>query len=432
MTKQELYESKFVTLDDALNMIRSGDTISTAYYGNEPREFLRSLHQVAERGVEDLTVWVSNPQEAYPFICMDELRGTIDIRCVFYGKPLREHHASERISYAPNHLHACWHTIWETQRPNVFVAAVTPIDEYGYVCLSLSQQSELEMLDRCDLVICEVNPKLPRTMGTVRIPVAQVDYFYHADYEVVHSPLYPSTPAQQRIADYAASLIKDGDCIQLGIGGLPDAVAERLRDRHDLGIHTEMIGSAIGRLMECGAVNNSRKNYYRNRTVGAFVWGSQALYDYLDDNPLVEILPVNQVNDPFNIMKNRNMVSVNTALEVDLTGQICSETVNGMQYSGTGGAEDFAYGAFHAENGRGIIALNATAKNGTISRIKAQLTPGSVVSISRNVVDMVVTEYGVAKLRGKCIRDRVSELIRVAHPDFREELRSEARRLQIW
>lgn len=431
MTKQELYESKFVTLDDALNMIRSGDTISTAYYGNEPREFLRNLHQVADRGVEDLTVWVSNPQEAYPFICMDELKGTIDIRCVFYGKPLREHHASERISYAPNHLHACWHTIWETQRPNVFVAAVTPIDEYGYVCLSLSQQSELEMLDRCDLVICEVNPQLPRTMGTVRIPVAQVDYFYHADYEAVHSPLYPSTPAQQRIADYAASLIKDGDCIQLGIGGMPDAVAEHLKDRHDLGLYTEMIGSAMGDLMECGAVNNSKKNFYRNRTIGAFMWGNQHLYDFADGNPMIEILPIRYVNDPFNIAKNNNMVSLNTALEIDLTGQVCSETIAGKQYSGTGGAWDFAYGAYHAPGGRGVIALQSTAKGGAISRIVPQLTAGNVVSIPRNIVDHVVTEYGTARLRGKSVRDRALALIAVAHPDFREELRAAARRLQL-
>jgi acyl-CoA hydrolase len=233
---------------------------------------------------------------------------------------------------------------------------------------------------------------------------------------VVNSPVYPSNPAQQAIADYAASLIHDGDTIQLGIGGMPDAVAERLMDRHDLGIYTEMLGSAMGKLMQCGAVNNSRKKFYRNRTIAAFCWGSQELYDYIDDNPMVELLPVHYVNDPFNIAKNENMVSVNTALEIDLTGQICSETLNGKQYSGTGGAWDFAYGA----------------KGGTISRIVPQLSPGSVVSIPRNIVDTVVTEYGIAHLRGKSIRQRVEELIAVAHPDFRAELRAQANKLQIW
>ena len=203
-------------------------------------------------------------------------------------------------------------------------------------------------------------------------------------------------------------------------------------DRHDLGIYTEMLGSAMGKLMWCGAVNNSRKEYYRNRTIAAFAWGSQELYDYINGNPMVELLPVKHVNDPFNIAKNKNMVSVNTALEIDLTGQVCSETLQGKQYSGTGGAFDFAYGAFHAEGGRGVIALQSTAKGGTISRIVPQLTAGSVVSIPRNIVDMVVTEYGIAKLRGKSVRQRVQELIAVAHPDFRAELRKEAERLQIW
>ena len=213
---------------------------------------------------------------------------------------------------------------------------------------------------------------------------------------------------------------------------MPDAVAERLTDRHDMGIYTEMLGSAMGKLMACGAVNNSKKSFHRNRTVAAFTWGTQELYDYIDDNPMVDLLPVGYVNDPVNIAKNKNMVSVNTALEIDLTGQICSESIGGKQYSGTGGAWDFAYGAFHAENGRGIIALQSTAKSGTISRIVPRLTSGNIVTIPRNIVDIVVTEYGVAHLRGRSVWQRVEELIAVAHPDFRVELRAEANRLEIW
>ena len=166
--------------------------------------------------------------------------------------------------------------------------------------------------------------------------------------------------------------------------------------------------------------------------MAAFTWGTKELYDYIDDNPMVELLPVGYVNDPGNIMKNENMVSVNTALEIDLTGQVCSETIAGKQYSGTGGAWDFAYGAFHAKNGRGIIALQSTAKSGTISRIVPRLTAGNIVTIPRNIVDIVVTEYGVARLRGKSVRQRVEELIAVAHPDFRQELRDQARKLEIW
>jgi acyl-CoA hydrolase len=426
------YQSKFISMDEVLSKIKTGDVIAVASYGNEPVEFLRRLHEIADRGVHDVTLWLANPQEEYPFLTMDGLEDVISILSIFYGPSLRKLHSTGRVSFVPNNLHMCFQAMYETKRPNVFVGSVTPMDRFGYVCMSTSQQMELELFDTCETVILEVNPKLPYVAGTTRIEADKVDYFVEGERDVVNSPIYPSNPAQQAIADYAASLIHDGDTIQLGIGGMPDAVAERLMDRHDLGIYTEMLGSAMGKLMECGAVNNSRKKFYRNRSIAAFSWGSQALYDYISDNPMVELLPVHYVNDPFNIAKNENMVSVNTALEIDLTGQICSETLNGKQYSGTGGAWDFAYGAYHAQNGRGIIALQSTAKNGTISRIVPQLSPGSVVSIPRNIVDTVVTEYGIAHLRGKSIRQRVEELIAVAHPDFRAELRAQANKLQIW
>ncbi|MCD7749290.1 MAG: 4-hydroxybutyrate--acetyl-CoA CoA transferase [Oscillospiraceae bacterium] len=432
MDRYKLYDSKFISMDDVLGKIKSGDVIAVAAYGNEPVEFLRRLHEIRDRGVRDVTIWLANPQEEYPFLTMEGMEDVISILSIFYGPSLRRLHSTGRVSFVPNNLHMCFQAMYETKRPNVFVGAVTPLDKYGYVCMSTSQQMELELFDTCETVILEINPNLPHTSGTTRISAEKVDFFVEGEREVSMSPIYPRTQVQETIADYAASLIHDGDTIQLGIGGMPDAVAERLMDRHDLGIYTEMLGSAMGKLMECGAVNNSRKMFYRNRSIAAFAWGDQGLYDYINGNPMVELLPVHYVNDPFNIAKNDNMVSVNTALEIDLTGQICSETLMGKQYSGTGGAWDFAYGAFHANNGRGIIALQSTAKGGTISRIVPQLTAGSVVSIPRNIVDMVVTEYGVAHLRGKSIRQRVEELIAVAHPDFRAELRKEANRLQIW
>lgn len=430
--KLKRYESKFITMDDVLAQIKSGDVIAVASYGNEPVGFLRRLHEIADRGVRDVTLWLANPQEEYPFLTMEGMEDVISILSIFYGPSLRKLHSTGRVSFVPNNLHMCFQAMYETKRPNFFVGSVTPMDRFGYVTMSTSQQMELELFDTCETVVLEINPKLPYVGGTTRIEADKVDYFVHGEREVVNSPIYPKTPVQEAIADYAASLIHDGDTIQLGIGGMPDAVAERLMDREDLGIYTEMLGSAMGKLMACGAVTNSRKKFYRNRSIAAFTWGSKDLYEYINANPMVELLPVHYVNDPFNIAKNENMVSVNTALEIDLTGQICSETINGKQYSGTGGAWDFAYGAFHAKNGRGIIALQSTAKGGTISRIVPQLTAGSVVSIPRNIVDTVVTEYGIARLRGKSIRQRVEELIAVAHPDFRAELRAQANKLQIW
>lgn len=431
MTKEELYRSKFISVDEALSKIKSHDTISIGFFGNEPYEILSNLHRIADR-VEDVVVWTCNPQTEHEFIRDDSLIGRIDVISCFYGEAVRREHKKGHVTFMPNNLHSIYETIFETRKPNVFIAATTPMDKYGYVAISMSQQVELEALDVCDLVIFEANPNMPHTGGTVRVPIEKVDYFIDVDYPISKSPVYKQTPEQLKIAEYAADLIHDGDCIQLGIGGMPDAVAEHLKDRHDLGLYTEMIGSAMGDLMECGAVNNSKKNFYRNRTIGAFMWGNQHLYDFADGNPMIEILPIRYVNDPFNIAKNENMVSLNTALEIDLTGQVCSETIAGVQYSGTGGATDFAYGAYHAPGGRSIIALQSTAKGGTISRIRPQLTPGNVVSISRNIVDYVVTEYGVARLRGKTVLQRVDELIRVAHPDFREELRREANELHIW
>lgn len=425
------YRSKFISMDDALSKIKSGDVIAVAAYGNEPVGFLRRLHELRDRGVRDVTLWLANPQEEYPFLSMDGMEGVIDILSIFYGPSLRKLHSTGRVSFVPNNLHSCVEAMCETKRPNVFVAAVTPMDRFGYVCMSTSQQFELELFDSCETVILETNENLPYTCGTTRIPVEKVHYFVEDNHPVFTAPVYPRTPVQEAIADYAASLIHDGDTIQLGIGGMPDAVAERLTERHDLGIYTEMLGSAMGQLMACGAVNNSRKSFYRNRSVAAFTWGTQKLYDFIDDNPMIELLPVHYVNDPFNIAKNENLVSVNTALEIDLTGQVCSETIAGLQYSGTGGAWDFAYGAFHAKGGRGVIALQSTAKNGAISRIVPQLSAGNIVSIPRNIVDHVVTEYGIAKLRGKSVRERALALIAVAHPDFRADLMAEARRLQL-
>ena len=428
---QERYRSKFITLDEALGMIHSHDTISIGFFGNEPYAMMSNLHRIADR-VEDVVVWTCNPMEAHPFIRDDSLTGRIDVISMFYGGSVRGDYKKGHVTFMPNNLHSMADVMMRTRKPNIFFAAVTPMDRFGYVCLSMSQQTEIEMLDVCDTVIFEVNPNMPLTGGTVRVPIDKVDYFIDVDYPISKAPEYPVTEAQLKIAGYASELIRDGDTIQLGIGGMPDAVAMNLRDRHDLGIYTEMIGSAMGKLMQCGAVNNSRKNFHRNRTVGAFLWGDQGLYDYANMNPIIDILPIMYVNDPINVMKNDNMVSVNTALEIDLTGQVCSETIGGRQYSGTGGASDFAYGAYHAKNGRGILALQSTAKSGTISRIKAQLTPGSVVSISRNIVDYVVTEYGVARLRDKTVLQRVDALIAIAHPDFRAELRAEAERLHIW
>lgn len=431
MTKREIYESKFISIPAALEKIRSGDTIAVGHYGNEPRNLLRQLHTIRDR-VEDVTVWINNPSEEYPFIMDNRLKGRIDLLSAFYGAPLRKIHPSGRVSFAPHNMHSLSQTIIETKKPTVFMAAVTPLDEYGYVCMSMSQQMEREMMQVADLVIFEINENIPKTIGTIQIPVEKVDFFVKAEGDISAAPEYPITEVQQKIAQNVASLIRDGDTIQLGIGGLPNAMADALMDKKDLGVHTEMFSDAMGKLMEAGVINNYRKNMHPGQSICAFAWGSKDFCKYIDRNPLIRVLPVSYVNDPFVIAQNDHMVSVNSALQMDLTGQVCSESLGFQQFSGTGGAFDFAYGAFHSKGGRGILALASTAKGGTVSRIQPGLTPGSVVSISRNIVDYVVTEYGIAHLRGKTVRQRRDALIAIAHPDFRQQLREEADKLMIW
>lgn len=431
MTKEELYQSKFISLDQALGMIQSGDTITLGFYGNEPRNMLRKLHTIADR-VEDVTVWCTNPAEEYPFLMDDSLKGKIDIMTVFYGPILRKIHKSGRVHYAPHNIHSAVECMCDCKKPNVFLASVTPPDEYGYVYMSMSQQTEYEMFDVCDLHIFEINENLPHTFGSTRIPIEKVEYFVKADSPVSAAPDYPISKELWTIAEHVASLINDGDTIQLGFGGLPHAVAENLMDKHDLGVHTEMFSNSLYHLMEAGVVTNDRKSLHRGKAICAFCWGDESFNRFIDYNPSIQVMPVSYTNNPNTIMANDNMVSVNSALQIDLTGQICSESLGFSQFSGTGGATDYAYGAFHSKGGKGIIALTSTAKNGTISRIVPGLTPGAVVSIQRNLVDYVVTEYGIAHLRHLPIHRRVEELIRIAHPDFREELRREAQRLMIW
>ena len=434
MLDQELekqYHAKLSTVEEALAMIRSGDVISTGSYGQMPRLCLQNMHTIASR-VEGVTVWLNNPFEDYPFLGMKELQGRIDLACIFYSENLRKLHASGRVSYAPHNLGDISICQLAEKRPNVFMATATPPDEEGNLYLPVCLQNEAEIPEMVEHIILEVNPTLPRVRGAKAIPLSRVTCLIEANAPQPYQAEIPVGETERQIASQIEPLVRDGDTIQFGYGGLPNALADAFANKNDLGIHTEMLTSSMARLMQTGVVNNCRKSLHPNETVFAFSFGTQALYDFIDGNPGVHIMPVSYVNNPAIIAQNKNMISVNSALQVDLTGQVCSESMGYRFYSGTGGAMDFAYGAFHAPGGRGVIALRSTAKEGTISRIQPMLTPGAVVTIPRNIVDMVVTEYGVAHLRGATVRERVERLIAVAHPDFRDELKAEAQKMMLW
>ena len=431
MDAQQFYRSRLGTVEGALGLIRSGDTIATSIYGNEPTHFLRNLHTIADH-VDSVTLWTMFMMGKYSVMYDESLKGKIDIISFFYNADCRAGHHTGRFSMVPLNLHSVGATIVATKRPTVFVAGVSPMDEEGRVYLSFDLQASLECMAAADTVIFEINRHIPRVFGECAVPIQRADYIYEADTPLPHAEVSAFTEVERRIGENVASLIRDGDCIQLGIGNIPNAVGEKLLDKHDLGVHSEMITSSIGKLIRTGAVTNTRKNINTGITVGAFALGDDELYGIMRENPAFQLRRAAYVNDPFVVAQNDNIVSVNTALQIDLTGQICSESIGPRQFSGTGGATDFAYGAFHARGGRGIIAVASTVMGGSVSKIQAQLTPGSVVSISRNLADYVITEYGIARLRNRSVRQRVENLIAVAHPDFRAELRAQAEKLMLW
>ncbi|SFP91298.1 Acyl-CoA hydrolase [Oscillibacter sp. PC13] len=431
MEPQDLYAKKRVTTQEALSYIHSGDTIVGGFYGCEPILLFRNLHTIADR-VHDIKVWTGIAKEDYPFLVEDAYMKQFFINSFFYGSQTRKIHSSGRVTFFPFFLRDSAAGIIAHERPRVFAAAVPPMDEDGYFHLSPSLQIEYESFLAADVRILEVNPHVPRLYGPAKIHISDVTCVIEAGCEIFQIDEPKVTAVEQQIAEHVATLVQDGDTLQFGIGNTSNALSEALLQKHDLGIHTESLSTAMGKLMAKGAVNNSRKTLHPGKTICAFAWGSGDFYNYIDGRQDIVLLPAAYVNDPRTIAQNDNMVSINTAIQIDLTGQVCSESIGNRQYSGTGGATDFAEGAYLSKGGRSIIAITSTAKGGTVSRIQPFLSPGAAVSISRNLSDYIVTEYGIARMRGAGIRQRTQSLIAIAHPDFREELRRQAAEFLIW
>lgn len=314
---------------------------------------------------------------------------------------------------------------------DAFCVAVSPMDSHGYFSLALNGSYAEAMIDKAKRIFIEVNEKQPRCLCGTQLHISQVDAIVENTHELPVLPPVVLDETSITIGNLIAEQIPDGACIQLGIGAIPDATGMALKAKKDLGIHTEMFTDSMVELIECGAVNNSRKQIHRGKTVTTFAYGSKRIYDFIDDNPAVEILPVDYVNDPEVICKNDNMISINAALEVDFFGQVCAESVGTKHMSGSGGQVDYVRGACQSKGGKSFIAFTSTAKGGTISKIKPILTPGAICTTSKNDVDYIVTEYGIAHLRGRSLSDRTRQLIAIAHPDFRDELTFEAKKRGI-
>lgn len=311
---------------------------------------------------------------------------------------------------------------------DAYCVAVSPMDSHGYFSLATTSSYSEAMIAKAKRIFVEVNEKQPRCLCGTQLHVSQVDAIVENTHDMPVLPPVVIDETSRIIGGLIAEQIPDGACIQLGIGAIPDATGMALKTKHDLGIHTEMFTDSMVELLECGAVNNSKKQIHRGKTVTTFAYGSQRIYDYIDDNPAFEILPVDYVNDPNVICQNDNMISINAALEVDLFGQVCAESVGTKHMSGSGGQVDYVRGACQSKGGKSFIAFASTAKGGTISKIKNTLAPGAIVTTSKNDVDYIVTEYGIAHLRGETLSSRARQLIAIAHPDFRDELTFEAKK----
>ena len=427
------YSSKLITVQQALDLVKPNDYIVTGMCIAEAKDFMSQLHTIADR-VDDILVSNCLPMEDYEFFSNPEYRSKFMVETWFYTASLRRFHKNGNISFIPNHLHFAATKRLQYKKPNIYVGSACMPDKHGNISLSLSTCYEKEMIDAADIAILEINPNFPRTFGDIQVHVSEVDYLVESNYEPFAMPETPINDKDRKIGKCIADLVDDGSCIQLGIGGIPNAVADALQGKKDLGIHTEMFTDGMMKLYEAGAITGKYKNSKKGRMIATFAMGSKELYEFLDDNPAVEFLDGSYTNDPYVIALNDNQISINTTLEIDLTGQCASESLGSTHFSGTGGQSDTAVGAQNSKGGKSFIALYSTAMvrnpetgiKEEVSKIVHQLKTGAAVSLSRNDVDYIVTEYGVAALKGTSIKERVDKLIAIAHPDFRDELREQA------
>ena len=348
------------------------------------------------------------------------------------GPPYRPAVNDGRADYVPVFLHQIPRLFRERIIPlDIAMIQVSRPDEHGFMSFGVETLASKAAADCAQTVIALVNEKMPRILGDSFIHVSQVSRIVEEDVELPELGRHPAGEIEKKIADHITELIPDGATLQLGIGGIPDAVLAKLEGKRDLGIHTEMVSDGVMQAIEKGIITGRRKTLHPGKAVLTFALGSKQLYQYVHNNPLFEAHPTEYTNDPFIVAQNDNMVAINSAIEVDLTGQVCSDSIGTFIYSGFGGQVDFIRGAAQSKGGKPIIALPSSAKNDTITKIVPMLKPGAGVVTSRGDVHYVVTEYGVAHLFGRSLRERAERLIAIAHPNFREELEKAAKERKL-
>jgi 4-hydroxybutyrate CoA-transferase len=405
---------------DALRHVTSGMKVFVHGAAATPTPLLDALADAP--GIEGVRLYHLHTEGPCRFVDPSQ-EGRIFSVSLFTGAACRGPIAEGRADFVPVFLSDIPELFRSQRIPlDVALVQVSPPDKHGYCTLGTSVDAARAAVDSARIVIAEINERMPRTRGHSTVPLSRITAFTHSERPLPQRAPEPETDVEARIGALIADLIDDGSTLQLGIGGIPNAVLSRLGDKHDLGVHTEMFSDGVIDLALNGNITNARKKVHPGRLVTSFVNGSQRLYDFVDDNARVEFHPCDRTNDISIIRKNPKVVAVNSALQVDLTGQICADSIGHRIYSGIGGQMDFMHAAAYSEGGKPIIAIPSTAAGGKLSRIVAALEPGAGVVTTRGHVHWMVTEYGAVNLHGLTLRERGDALIRIAHPDFRGEL----------
>ncbi|GMV32736.1 MAG: acetyl-CoA hydrolase/transferase family protein [Chloroflexi bacterium CFX1] len=427
------YQTRVTTAQEAVKAIKSGNRIFLTGNVSVPQKVLAALVEYAPN-LKDVEICQALTVGAADYVS-PEMEGHLRVNSMFISANIRKAVQEGRADFTP---------VFLSELPLLFKNGILPVDvavihvslpdEHGFCSLGVEVGLTKSPAESAKIIIAEVNEKMPRTLGDSFIHISRFTHIVPVNYDIPELPMGGEGEAElvQKIAGYVAGLIPDGATMQLGIGSIPDAVLKYLLDKKDLGIHTELFSDGVIDLVNAGVLTNARKSLHPGKIVAGFILGTKRLYEWVDDNPLIELHRSEYVNDPFVIAQNERMVAVNSAIEVDLTGQVCADSIGPKLYSGVGGQLDFIYGASRSKGGVPIIALPSTAvmKDGkALSKIVSMLKPGAGVVTSRNHVRFVVTEFGVADLYGKTIRQRAQALIAVANPQFRDELTKQAKEL---
>ena len=430
MTAQALYLQKRTSAADAVRHVHNGDTIIVSTGVGEPPTLLTEL-STQRHSFQNVKVAQILALRKYAYFDPETVANVRHV-ALFYGPASRAGGQAGWVDFTPNYFSEIPAQIERGQIPaEVVFSMASPMDAHGYFSLSLGADYTMAAVAKARAVLLEVNPNVPFAYGNCLVHVSQVTALVESSDPVLEVGLPTIGPVQAAIGKQVADLVEDGSTLQIGYGGIPDAVVVQLTDKHDLGIHSEMIGDGILTLVESGTVTNRRKNYLPGKMIATFALGSAKLYRFMDRNPMLEMHPVNFTNDPMLAGQNDKLVAINATLQIDLLGQCGSESLGHSPFSGTGGQSDFVRAANRSRGGKAFIVLPSTAKDDTISRIAPVLSPGTHVSTSKNDINYVVTEYGVAQLRGKSAGQRARELIGIAHPNFRAELTAQAKHMKL-